>query len=229
SHDIVLTARNPRESGVRLDWGDHIRPDLQFDLTVPANCNLDLKTGAGDITVGSLTGHMRASTGTGTISFRQIDGSVEASAQVGDVIVSRCSGEVDLKTVQGNVRIGTVGGRADLETVEGDIEVQTARNVVKANAEKGDITAGFAQVAGESTITTSVGNISATVNPVAACSIQASSRWGRIFNRMPLAGPTGGGSAGRLVGAYNGGGPLIDLAASGGNIKLATGEPLFAD
>jgi DUF4097 and DUF4098 domain-containing protein YvlB len=224
---IVVTARNPRETGVRFIWQDQAMLDLEFDVTVPATCNLDLRTGDGGITVGNLTGTMRARTDTGTIFFRQIDGSVDARANSGDIVVSRCSGPVTLKTVRGDVQIGTVGGQAVLETVNGDIEVQTARAQIVAKAADGNITAGFATITGESSIRTAVGNITATVNPEEASSIHATSLWGKIFSKLPVQAVSGGNGHSKLVGRYNGGGPLIELDASGGYVKIKPGEPLF--
>jgi hypothetical protein len=225
--DIVVTARNPRETGVLFFWEDHTKLDLRFEITVPATCNLDLKTDDGGIMVGSLAGTMRARTDVGTIFFRQIDGSVDASANSGNIVVSRCSGPVTLRTVRGDVQIGTVGGRAVLETVNGDISVQTARAPIEAKAADGNVTAGFATIDGGSRISTAIGNITATVNPEAGCSIRATSQWGKIYSKLPVQAEAGGNGRSKLVGEYNGGGPLIELAASGGYVKIKPGEPLF--
>lgn len=227
--EIVVKARNPRETGLLFVWNDPGRLALEFEITVPTHCNLDLRTGDGGIEVGSLSGHMVARTETGTIFFRRIEGSVDAQAQTGDVVVSRCIGPVTLKTVRGSVRTGLVSGRAVLESVNGDIEVQTALNAVQASTQDGNITAGFAAVGGASRVKTLVGNINATVNPDVACSIHASSLWGKVFSKLPMEAESGGDGRSHLAGEFNGGGPVISLDASGGYVKIATAKPLFAE
>jgi len=176
----------------------------------------------GGIKVGDLRGDMKARTETGTIFFRRIDGNVDAQAESGDVVVSRSTGSVNLRTVVGNVRIGMVGGHARLETVNGNIELQTAHGVVEANATEGDIDAGFATITGQSRIVTKVGNITATMNPSESFSIEAKARWGKVRNQLALTTNKGGSGRRHLNGDYNGGGPLIELKASGGSVSISS-------
>lgn len=225
--DLVVMVRNPRETGLRFVWEDPARLEIDVEVQVPMHCNLNLRTGEGGITVGSMAGRMMARTESGPIFFRQIDGSVEAKNQNGDIIVSRCTGPVTLRTVTGDVRIGTVGGRAVLETLNGDIEVQTAHDLILAQAAEGDIVAGFAQIADGSWLKTARGNITATFNPEEAFLIHATARWGRVLSDLGLEEVAGGAGRGRLVGRHNGGGPRVDLQAGGGQVKLTPGRPLF--
>ena len=117
-----------------------------------------------------------------------------------------------------------IGGRARLETVNGNIELQTARGAVEAFATEGDIEAGFASITGESKITTMVGNITATMNPEESFSIHAQARWGKVRNQLAIQTNKGGSGRRHLEGSYNGGGPLIELKASGGSVRI-TADP----
>lgn len=224
--NVVIKARNPHETGIKFVWEDQSKLSLRFTLTVPRECNLDLVTNDGGITVGNLRGAMKARTEFGTIFFKSIDGSVDARAQSGDVVVSRCTGSVDLRSALGNVRIGMVGGLARLETVSGNIELQTARGPVDARASEGDIDAGFAVIDGQSKISTKMGNITAKMNPEESFSIQAKARWGKIHNRLALHTSRGGDGRRFLQGDYNGGGDLIELKAGGGSVKIDS-DPYF--
>lgn len=226
---VVITASNPHETGIRIDLFELKKLEIHFELVVPAHCNLDLATADGSITVDSLTGNLKARADTGTIFFRHIQGDIEARTQSGDVIVSRCTGSVNLKTVQGNLQIGTVVGRAFLETVNGDIEIMNARNVVDARVANGDISARFAQIVGPSHIRTAVGNITTVLNPEENFSIKARSRWGKIFSEMKVDTSRGGSGRSRLVGEYRGGGPQLEIEAPGGYVRIKPGEPLFED
>lgn len=226
---VTITARNPHVAGVRFVWEDERGLDIRIEVRVPPQCNLDLQTKNGGITVGNLQGEMRAATEVGTIFFRNIDGSIDAKVSgTGDVVVSRCSGSVDLKTVAGNVRIGTVGGLARLETVNGNIELQTAEGAVQAITADGDIDAGFARVFGESKIRTKFGNITATINPSESFTIQAKASWGKVVSKLSANADSGGNGRNRFSGEYNGGGPLIELDANGGTVRIKPGEPYLS-
>lgn len=227
-NEIRLLARNPKDSGTRFSWDKSERPRVVYHLTVPAHCNLDLQTPDGSITVGPLRGEMRARGDLGAIFFRQVDGSIDAATHTGSVIVSRCTGKVNLKSVHGDVRVGTVGGRASLQTVDGDIEVQTAYAAVDAATANGDVTAGFAKFTDQSRIKTSLGTIRATVNPSEAFSLQAAASFGKVLAKVDVTAVKGGNGRSKLRGTYQGGGPLLDLKASSGNVVIEAGEPLFA-
>ncbi|MEY3774442.1 MAG: hypothetical protein RLZZ129_1222 [Verrucomicrobiota bacterium] len=217
-----LTART---SGGQIQLG-HIRGEVKAGTSggsvtlAQASGPVELRTSDGSITVGNLRGRMQARARQGTIFFRQIDGSVDARTEKGDVVVSRCTGAVTLRTVQGSIRIGTIGGRASLETVDGDIEFQAAHAPVVAVTRSGDITAGFAAVAGGSQVRTALGNITAQVNPDAAFALRAQSGWGPVEAKLPFENE-GNGRSGRLSGLRNGGGPLLELSAGGGRVTIA--------
>jgi hypothetical protein len=227
-NEIRLLARNPKDGSTRFSWDKSERPRVVYHLTVPSHCNLDLQTPDGGITVAPLRGEMRARGDLGAIFFRQVDGSVDAATHTGNVIVSRCTGMVTLKSVHGDVRIGAVGGRASLQTVDGDIEVQTAYAAVDAATANGDVTAGFAKFSDQSRIKTSLGTIRATVNPTEAFSLQAAASFGKVLAKVDVSAVKGGNGRSKLRGTYQGGGPLLDLKASSGNVVIEAGEPLFA-
>lgn len=226
---IFITAANPRETGIRIDLFELKKLEIHFDLVVPPHSNLEIMTADGSITVGNLTGNVKARAETGSISFRHIDGNIQAETRVGNVILARCTGSVNLKASQGNLQVGTVGGRAIMETVNGDIEIMNARNVVDAQVANGDVSAQFAQITGPSRIRTAVGNITTVINPDEKFSIKARSRWGKIFSEMKVDTSRGGSGRSRLVGEYLGGGPQLEIEAPGGYVRIKPGEPLFEE
>lgn len=226
---VVITATNPRETGIRIDLVELKKLELHFELVVPAHSNLDIATADGSITVGNLSGNVKARAQTGTVFLRHIEGNIQAETNFGDIIVSRCSGSVNLKSLQGNLQVGTVDGRAMLETVNGDIEIMNARSVVDAQVANGDVSAQFAQITGPSRIRTAVGNITTVINPDENFSIKARSRWGKIFSEMNVDTSRGGSGRSRLVGEYRGGGPQLEIEAPGGYVRIKPGEPLFEE
>lgn len=219
---VTVRARNPTESRARFTWTDQ-KLDLSFHIRVPRSCHLDLTTIDGDITVGAITGRVVARARAGTISCRQIDGSVQAALDLGEIVVSRCTGAVDLGVTRGNIRAGTIFGTAKLRNASGDIEIQSARGGVDATTAAGNVTAGFPkQLQGASNIKADGGSILARLDPAVRCDVRASSIWGQVQTALPFAAPPGGNSKRLVAGKLNGGGPLITLHASGGNVKLVS-------
>jgi hypothetical protein len=224
---VAITARNRHESGPRLTLKAG-RLDLGYTISVPRQCNLELKVQEGSVTVGSLEGRMSAQVGRGSIFFRRIEGTIVAEADSGEIVVSRCSGAVRAKVREGRIRLGTIGGPAELDNGSGDVEVMSARAGVVATAEAGDIAIGFAREwAGNSRLTTSGGNIAVTLEPKSACSVQASTVWGRLQSDLAWAVDEGGVGKAKLAGRLNGGGPLLILHANGGHVRINGGDVPF--
>lgn len=224
---ISVTARDPRQARPRFVWDERKQLEPTFRLTVPKACNLDLKTRTGAITVGDISGVLRAESGQGDVFFRHAGGSVEARTSVGDVVVSHCDGSVHASTALGTIRLGRVTGRCEVENRSGDVEIQAAVGTLRVRDEAGNVAVGLpAEFSGAADITTNGGAIVLTIDPAANCDVTAStSIFSHIESRLPLrilAGRVGGR---RLVGRLNQGGVPVVLRASGGNIRLLPGPP----
>ena len=225
---VTITARNPRDSRARFIWHEKLQVDLAFRLTVPRGSTLDLRTINGAIAVGNFTGHVKARAENGAITFRRIDGSIDAATQFGDIIVSRCLGPVQARVLRGLIRTGTIGGPSTLKNTSGDIEVMMARGPLDGYAEAGDLIVGFPHtIAGAADLVTSGGNVRVSIDPLAACEVRASSRWGRVASKLPLAVTDGATGTRRLTGRLNAGGPTLSLRADGGQVRIDPGETLF--
>ncbi|MSU25274.1 MAG: hypothetical protein EXS32_15830 [Opitutus sp.] len=219
---VSIRARHPRESGVRFVWEEKNQVNLTYQITVPRQCQVDLATRTGNITVGNLTGQVQARTETGNIFCRRIDGAVEARTDFGNVTVSHCTGAAVVRVLQGTIRIGPIGGRAELKNSTGDIEVQAARAGITALAEVGDVSVGFPRTfTGEADIRTAGGNIFATIDPAANCTVRASTVWGRVDCALALTVESGASGKSKLTGRLNQGGPVLKLHASGGRVKIS--------
>lgn len=225
--NVMITAANPSETGVRIDLCEPKKLEVYIDLVVPARCSLEISNDDGSINVGDLTGECVATAQTGTIFFRHINGDIMAETNFGDIIVSRCSGSVDLKSRQGNLQVGTVSGRARLETVEGDIEIMNAQNSVMAQSATGDVSAQFARITAASRLRTDVGSVTTIINPAESFSLNVRSRRGKTNSDFKLDATHSAASRNRLMGDYRGGGPQLEIDAPGGAVRIKPGEPLF--
>ena len=230
NNTVRVVARNDVATGPRLSWNDERRMNLYYRITVPRQCHVDLKTGRGKVMVGRLAGRMSARVEAGTIFFRQIDGSIDAATGEGELVISRCSGAVKARVRQGSIRVGTIGGAADLRTANGSVEVMQARSGLKVQAEVGDVTVNFPRdYSGNANLTSLGGNVTVQVDPAANCDLDAAAAWGRVRNKLPLTGVSGGDGQRRVSGRLNRGGAKIKVLADGGAVTLAPGETLFEE
>ncbi|HEX2854271.1 MAG TPA: DUF4097 family beta strand repeat-containing protein [Opitutaceae bacterium] len=223
---VTIRVRNPAASAPHLTWRDRALVEVALLVSVPRQCSVNLTTVTGSIQVGNLTGAMRARAGTGTVSFRHIDGSVNAAVTTGDVLVARCSGAVTVVASRGNIRLGVAGGPADLTASNGDIEIQNAKAGLRAVATAGDVIAGLAPgFTGDADVRTAAGTIVVKLDPAEGYSVQASSVWGRVESKLPMAVSAGASGKSKLSGQINGGGPRLKLHANGGHIKIDRALP----
>jgi hypothetical protein len=225
---VSIFARNPRESRALWFWREDQQIDLVYRIAVPRRCNVDARVINGSVTVGALAGAMKARVENGTIFFRGVDGSVSAQADYGDIVVSHCTGAFTARLLRGTIRAGVIGGPIDVKNRSGDVDIMLAKNSVVAVAEAGDVSIGFPRnFEGETRLATSGGSIFATVDPAAGCRIEATSVWGRVHCRLPVAIEAGGNGQRKLVAQLHNGGPLVQLQANGGDIRIEPGEAPF--
>src|SRR6266571_941380 len=141
---------------------------VQFEIAVPRNYNVEINTGAGDITTGDIggtaflktqggniiTGRIggsglrdasrgrsvaRLDTQGGHIQVLDVAGDLTAFTAGGHVNVGNIAGDASLRTGGGHIRAGQIGGRAELETVGGNITVAHAGSYVSVRTGGGQI------------------------------------------------------------------------------------------
>src|SRR5215472_10285118 len=141
---------------------------VQFEVAVPRNYNVEVKTDAGDITTGDIGGATFLKTQGGSIITGQIGGTgvreifrgrpiakletdgghikvmgvtgdLSAFTAGGHINVGDISGDASLHSGGGHIRARQIGGRADLETVGGNITVGRAASFVSVRTGGGQI------------------------------------------------------------------------------------------
>jgi len=122
--------------------------DVEFDVKVPADASVELRTVSGDIRVTNIKGEVRAQGVSGNLALegtprlamaRTVSGDISLGNAGADVqlTVSTVNGDVqaqtltaralDLNTVNGDVRIaGWSGERAHIRSLDGDLDLQTS-------------------------------------------------------------------------------------------------------
>jgi len=204
-------------------------------------------TTGGRISVREVKGNVDAWSGGGDI---QVDSGLRNAllrADAGDVRVNLIGGELEVRCGGGNLILGDIGGRADLRTNAGNLRVHSAKGFVRAETaggsielfavpgayaetRAGSILASFVPSNGpfqESFLATSVGDISIYLPQGLAVTIEATIDHGtvhRISSNIPeLKIETSGDDWQKAIsaeGKLNGGGPVLKIHATDGNISI---------
>lgn len=96
--------------------------ELTFDDTGAA----DLRTGGGDISIGTITGDARLSVGDGAVRVDAIDGSAYVKSSNGDLVIAEVSGELEAKTSSGNIDVHFPGTVTAVKTAYGKVRIGDA-------------------------------------------------------------------------------------------------------
>lgn len=233
--DDIGGAINAETGGGAIDVGN-----VGSDLTV--------RTGGGSINIGSAKGRVAAESGGGSLVLVSGMGGASLETGGGSIHVNKCTGQVKASTGGGSIDLGEIAGGAQMETGGGSIRLASASGPVRAETGGGSIqldgvpaavvqTGAGAVIAkfvssnsvrNDSVLETGVGDITvylaSNINVTVRASIEAANGH-RIQSDFPeIHVSTEGGQWGpKLVsaeGSLNGGGPVLKVRTTMGNIYI---------
>ena len=210
--------------------------------------DLSLRTGGGAIHIGSAKGRVVAESGGGNLVLVSASQGASLQTGAGTIHVDKCTGELKAETAGGAIELGDISGNVTTETGGGSIKLSSAGGPVKAETGgggielwgvpsahvqtgAGPIVAKFISSRGERTdsvLETGVGDITIYLVPNINLTIRASieaSTGHRIMSDFPeiRVSSEGGQWDPKQVsaeGQLNGGGPVLKLRTSMGNIYI---------
>ncbi len=152
----AATTRNGVElTGALPSHTNHAQFWVQYVVSVPANYNLEISTGAGDIQTADIGGRVLLQTEGGNITTGRINYHGVPSApgdrlvaklesQGGHIKVQDVSGDLDAYTAGGHVLVGNIAGSAKLRTGGGHIRAGHIKGTAQLETDGGNITVGEA-------------------------------------------------------------------------------------
>lgn len=220
-NDVRASAKYERSSKGFFSNNQSVQVD--FVVTIPRRFTVDLNTSGGNITVTDLEGKAHVRTSGGNVKLGKISGDVDASTSGGDVELTESKGEAKLNTSGGNITLGHVVGTAVVSTSGGNIKAGEVEGPLSAKTSGGNVTATFVGgIRGDCVLSTSGGNVKVFVTPNTGFQLDASTSGGSVkAEGLTITIASGGAGKSRLSGAVNGGGPLLKLRSSGGQIAVA--------
>ena len=183
-----------------------------------------VRTNGGDITMLEVGGAARADTGGGTVHLGKMGSAVMVTNGGGPITVDQASGTVTTRNMAGPVTVrGAAGIRCEsanggitLGQISGPMSVYTAMGSIVANLQGSKL--------GESSLKTGNGDITVVIPSNVGVKINAETQLADSLRRIQSAfreiQPRLVGMRVLAQGLVNGGGPLLQLSASGGTIFL---------
>jgi DUF4097 and DUF4098 domain-containing protein YvlB len=205
-----------------------------------------ITTGGGNIDLGDIGGPVSLETGGGHVRLASATGAVKAETGAGDISAQKCSSSLKAETGGGNIEIGDVGGDVEMSSGGGRLKLASARGMVHAETgsgrmDLGRISGGVKAETGsggiaveiasanfaDSELESPAGDVIIYLSPQLAAVIRASidaASGHTITSDFPeIHVTTEGGDWAKSVwaeGRLNGGGPVLKVKTSTGNIEF---------
>ncbi len=136
AHTIVIDVPSPRGLLRSLAiWNGSVTVRVEL----PEGADIDVSTGAGDISADGAFGHARLASASGDVSVTSVDGDLHANTASGEIRTGSVQGRAEANTASGTIGCELLHGPTRLRTASGDITVKTARAHVSAQTASGDV------------------------------------------------------------------------------------------
>jgi len=207
--DVTVT-ESQTGNDIRVDvkqvqhWISFSHGSATVNITVPAQADLNLSTGNGEVTIGAVTGAIHVGTGNGHVTATGAHGSVYLRTGNGQIDATGIDGLLSTHTGNGSV---TVAGRFDALTID------SGRGQVQATVLAGS------KLSSDWRVGTGVGNVTVSLPSDFSAELDGSTGVGHIAVDFPLT--VSGSIAGSTVrGRIGKGGAALRLHTGVGNVHI---------
>jgi DUF4097 and DUF4098 domain-containing protein YvlB len=216
---LVVRTEDPHLDGGA--WRRHGDVHVRIRVGVPNAVDLSLTTGDGDVSVGSVEGHVEIQTGDGDVQVGDVNGEAAIRTGDGDVSLGMIRGPtVTVQTGDGDIAVGGVEAeRIAVRTGDGDVALGSASGAVDAATNDGDVSIQLA-TASPVAVTTGDGDIAIIVPRALGFDLDLKGADVSVPQGMVIGGGVTSGSA---RGTVNGGGPLIKAVTGDGTVVVKVG------
>jgi len=212
-------------SGNRLQVG-HIQDrglrnsvSISYEIVVPADTEIEARTGSGSISVGEINAVVDVSSGSGSLTLKNIGGPAKARAGSGSIRAEGVAGAFNASNGSGSIYLAqTAPGDVSVSTGSGRVELTGVVGALDASAGSGRITVDGRQ-AGDWDLSSGSGSIDVRLPADAAFQLDAESHSGDIVVEHPLT-VEGKISTRHLRGVVRDGGPLLKIDTGSGRIRV---------
>jgi DUF4097 and DUF4098 domain-containing protein YvlB len=214
-----VTVRGTHERKYFHLWDDNSL-QVNFEIEVPKSFNLHLETSGGDLKLHDIEGELFGETSGGNLDVDRLKGKLNLSTSGGNVDFTELSGDMTLKTSGGNIQGSNATGPLTVETSGGNIRLSSLDGKIFAETSGGDIRVDASGNKGIE-LSTSGGSVIVNLPKNTTATVRAETTGGDVTCDFPFLGKIQEGS---FNGSINGGGEMIRLESSGGDIAIHAKE-----
>jgi len=217
---IELRGKGKNDSWFKFNLDD---VDIKYVVEIPEKFSIDASTAGGDVAVSHVSGKIQTETSGGDIVLQQLSGEVLVETSGGDIHATEMKGNFKGTTSGGDIIVTSVTGNISVETSGGDIRIKDVGGMVSAQTSGGDITIALSGANKGIKAETSGGDIDVLATKNIQANLDASTSGGSVVCSLPIA-LAGEIDESRVQGTLNGGGELIHVQTSGGDIRIKAAE-----
>lgn len=174
---------------------------IDYDVAVPHDVALNLRTGSGDVQVDGVGRFLAAYSGSGSVRAHQLHGAADLQSGSGDLELEQtAAGDVKAQTGSGSVRIHGLNGGIVARSGSGDVECD-------------------GHLAGISRLLSGSGSVRLHFTPDSRFQLNATTGSGTIRVHMP-GGQDTDSSRHHVTATINGGGPSLLVESGSGDIEV---------
>ena len=185
-----------------------------FEITVPTEAELQVRTDSGSVVVESVHGDMSFDTVAADLALQDVEGILVIKSVGGSLVCTRCAGRLDATSISGNFRV--------LQPLLNHVRLQTSSGNILFDGDF--LSRGIYVMKNYS------GNIEVRFSDQNSFDVRATSLYGQVVNQAPVVQDTHRvaspppGMARSLVGSVNQGQARVELSSFNGTIKISKRE-----
>jgi hypothetical protein len=160
---------------------------VDFEITVPSSCDVQLQNGSGQVAVQGTSGEIRVRTGSGRVYAYDLQGRIAMKTGSGRIEAGNLQGLIDLHTGSSRIILGNVRGQLTAKTGSGRIEVSQAVLSGESSLKTGSNSITFdgsLDALGSYKFQTGSGGINLRLPDDAAFSLDARTSSGGVYNEF---------------------------------------------
>jgi DUF4097 and DUF4098 domain-containing protein YvlB len=192
---------------------DALRAD--YEISVPAESELQVRSDSGNVTVDSVHGDMSFDTVAADLALQDVEGYLVVKSIGGSTTCTRCSGRLEATSISGDFKL--------LQPTMDNVRVQTSSGNILFDG--GFMNRGIYVLKNYS------GTIEVRFSSTDSFDVRATSLYGNVINQAPVVpdrhsmpAPRSSGLAKSLFGTMNDGRAKVELSSFNGTIKISKRE-----
>jgi hypothetical protein len=202
---------------------------VDFEITVPSSCDVQLQNGGGQVAIQDIRGVIRVRTGGGNVEAHDLEGQIAMKTGGGHIGASGLKGMIEMQTGGGRIEAQNLKGRIKLRTGGSNIVLDNVRGELTASTGGGRVEVNQSALNGESSVGTGGGKITFSGSLEATGSYKFQTGGGTITIGLPtdaafsLDAKTGGGGIHNEFGGNEAGNApraRLNAKTGGGAIRI---------